>query len=65
LSLLSARLGSSDYFCGSQPSSQDALVFGYLDLVLQLTSRRLTVPKNMETFCLRMRRELYAGKKRS
>lgn len=35
INLLSAKLGDNKYFCGNKPCSLDALIFGYLALLLR------------------------------
>ena len=72
ISLISAKLGKSNYFCGDLPSSHDALVFGYLEIIIQLPfsskcslHEKLLSHQNLVDFCQRMRRMLFLKMKES
>lgn len=63
---LSTRLGEKDYFFGSRPSSLDALVFGYLEIIIQQWSgesnslaHQLQLCTNLKQFCNRIHQSCF------
>lgn len=72
LALLSAKLGHSNYFYGDKPSSLDALVFGYLEVMAQCPSQtgnavydKLQSCSNLLEFCRRLRKDYFPLMKES
>ena len=72
MTLLSARLGEADYFFGDKPTSLDALVFGYLEIMAQgplhgNNTLHSTVKScgNLFNFCSRIRKECFPQVKES
>lgn len=72
LSLLSARLGENEYFFGERPSSLDAVLYGYLEVVLQSPlpsgnslQTRLHSHTNLQRYCEALRRKHFPAMKTS
>ena len=66
ITLLSARLGTATYFYGDKPTSLDALMFGYLEIIAQgplcgnnMLHGALEAHSNLSNFCIRLRKECF------
>jgi metaxin len=72
ITLISARLGEEQYFNGESPTSLDAIVYGYLEVILQnplpatnSLHRHLHSCTNLLQFCNRVRAKAFPDKRLS